>query len=176
MEALRRRALPHHQPSEGLVRFLHRLDQRVVRVRAGRGKVWALRACPLATVPAIEALCISMLRESRAGLSLDRLTNMLVETLLIPKPDRAFVAGVILVCPGVAVTEEGWCFYGRPRHKLVQLMEVLRQAGTPLHVRAIKERLNQRMSEPSTFHAVHEYLSRETQVFVRVGPGTFALR
>ncbi|MDP2948649.1 MAG: sigma factor-like helix-turn-helix DNA-binding protein [Chloroflexota bacterium] len=176
LEALRRRAPPHHQPSDGLVRFLHRLDQRVVKVRTGRGEVWALRARPVGDVPAIEALCISVLREARAGISLASLTDMLLERLPSPKPDRAFVAGVILVCPGVAVTEEGWCFYGRPRHKLVQLMEVLRQAGTPLHVRAIKERLYQRMPEPSTSHAVNEFLSRETQVFVRVAPGTFALR
>ncbi|MDP2948825.1 MAG: sigma factor-like helix-turn-helix DNA-binding protein [Chloroflexota bacterium] len=176
MEALRRRALPHHQPSEGLVRFLHRLDQRVVRVRVGRGEVWALRACPVGAVQAIEALCISTLRESRAGLSLDRLTNMLVERLPSPRLDGAFVAGVVRVCPGVVVTKDGWCFCGRARHKLVQLMQVLRQAGTPLHVRDIKERLNQRLEEPSTAQAVHEFLRKETQVFVRVAPGTFALR
>ncbi|MDP3062105.1 MAG: sigma factor-like helix-turn-helix DNA-binding protein [Chloroflexota bacterium] len=176
LEALRRRAPPHHQPSEGLVRFLHRLDQRVVRVRMGRGEVWALRDRPVGDVPAIEALCTLALREARAGLSLDCLTNMLKERLPTLRPEGAFVAGVVRVCPGVVVTEDGWCFYGRPRHKLVQLMQVLRQAGTPLHVRAIKERLNRRMSEPSTFHAVHQFLSRETQVFVRVAPGTFALR
>ena len=175
MEALRRRAPPQQQPSEGLVRFLRRLDQRVVRVRMGRGEVWALRDRPVGAVPAIEALCISALRKARAGLSLDCLTNMLVERLPSPKPERAFVAGVIRICPGV-VTEDGWCFYGRPRHKLVQLMEVLRQAGTPLHVRAIKERLNQKIEEPSTSHAVREFLRRETEVFVRVAPGTFALR
>ncbi|MDP2949923.1 MAG: HTH domain-containing protein [Chloroflexota bacterium] len=86
------------------------------------------------------------------------------------------MAGVILMSPRVVVTEEGWCFYGRPRQKLVRLVEVLRESGTPLHVHTIKERLNQRLSEPSTSHAVNEFLSRETQVFVRVGPGTFALR
>ena len=175
METLRRRAPSDQQPSEGLARFLRRLDARVVRVRMGRGEVWALRDGPVGTVPGIEALCIEALRESRAGLSLDCLTSMLLERLPSPKPERAFVAGVIRICPGV-VTEDGWCFYGRPRHKLVQLMKVLTEAGTPLHVRAIKERLNQKMEEPSTSHAVHEFLSRETQVFVRVGPGTFGLR
>ncbi|MDP3063829.1 MAG: hypothetical protein Q8O40_11570, partial [Chloroflexota bacterium] len=122
-----------------------------------------------------EALCISALRESRAGLSLDCLTSMLLERLPSPKPERDFVAGVIRICPGVA-TEDGWCFYGRPRHKLVHLMKVLTEAGTPLHVRAIKDRLNQRLPEPSTSHAVHEFLSRERDVFVRVAPGTFALK
>ncbi|MDP3063055.1 MAG: sigma factor-like helix-turn-helix DNA-binding protein [Chloroflexota bacterium] len=175
MEALRRRAPSDHQPSEGLARFLRRLDERVVRVRMGRGEVWALRDRPVGAVPGIEALCISALRESRAGLSLESLTSMLLERLPTPKPERAFVAGVIGICPGVA-TEDGWCFYGRPRHKLVQLMKVLTEAGTPLHVRAIKDRLNQKMEEPSTSHAVHEFLSRETQVFVRVGPGTFGLK
>ncbi|MDP2954011.1 MAG: hypothetical protein Q8O76_11935, partial [Chloroflexota bacterium] len=72
MEVLRRRVPPHNEPSEGLVRFLRRLDERVVRVRMmGRGEVWALRGCPVGAVPGIEALCISALRESRAGLSLD---------------------------------------------------------------------------------------------------------
>ncbi|MDP2949368.1 MAG: sigma factor-like helix-turn-helix DNA-binding protein, partial [Chloroflexota bacterium] len=42
MAALRRKAPPYERPSEGLVRFLRRLDQRVVRVRTGRGEVWAL--------------------------------------------------------------------------------------------------------------------------------------
>ncbi|MDP3062016.1 MAG: sigma factor-like helix-turn-helix DNA-binding protein [Chloroflexota bacterium] len=176
MEALRRRAPPDHQPSEGLVRFLRRLDQRVVRVRPGRGEVWALRDRPVDSVPGIEALCISALREARAGMSLDCLTSVLLEKLPSPRPDGAFVAAVVRVCPGVVVTKDGWCFHGRPRQKLVQLMEVLRQAGTPLHVRVIKDRLNQRLPEPSTSHAVHEYLSRETQVFVRAAPGTFGLR
>ncbi|MDP3065003.1 MAG: sigma factor-like helix-turn-helix DNA-binding protein [Chloroflexota bacterium] len=176
MEALRRRVPLHHQPSEGLVRFLHRLDQRVVRVRVGRGEVWALRDRPVGDVPAMEALCILVLRESRVGLSLECVTSMLLKRLPSPKPDRAFVAGVVRVCPGVVVTEDGWCFYGRPRLKLVRLMEVMREAGTPLHVRVIKERLNQRMSEPSTFHAVDVFLSREQDVFMRVAPGTFALR
>ncbi|MDP2951771.1 MAG: hypothetical protein Q8O76_00465, partial [Chloroflexota bacterium] len=142
-----------------MMRFLRRLDQRVVRVRTGRGEVWALRDRPVGDVPGIEALCISALRESRAGLSLDCLTDMLLERLPSPRPDRAFVVGVVRICPGV-VTEDGWCFYGHPRHKLVQLMKVISEAGTPLHVRIIKERLNQRMSEPSTSHAVHEFLSR----------------
>ncbi|MDP2950451.1 MAG: hypothetical protein Q8P22_13070, partial [Chloroflexota bacterium] len=106
----------------------------------------------------------------------EQLTTMLLERLPSPRHEGAFVAGVVRVCSGVVVTEEGWCFYGRPRRKLVQLMKVLTEAGTPLHVRAIKDRLNQRMSEPSTFHAVHVFLSRETEVFVRVAPGTFALR
>ncbi|MDP2949092.1 MAG: sigma factor-like helix-turn-helix DNA-binding protein [Chloroflexota bacterium] len=176
MEALRRKAPPHHQSSEGLVRFLRRLDQRVVKVRAGRGEVWALRDRPVGDVPAIEALCISLLGEARAGLSLACLTNMLKERLPTPRPERAFVAGVVRVCLGVVVTKDGWCFYGYPRHKLMQLMKVLREAGTPLHVRAIKERLNRRLHEPSTSRAVYQFLSREREVFVRVSPGTFGLR
>jgi hypothetical protein len=175
LEALRRKAPAGHQPSEGLVRFLHRLDARVVRVRTGRGEVWALKDHPVAEVPGIEALCIAALRESRAGLSLECLTDMMLERLPKPKPRRAFVEGVIRICPGV-VTDGGWCFYGRARRKLVQLVAVLTEAGTPLHVRVIKERLNRRMAEPSTSHAVHEFLSREREVFVRVGPGTFALK
>ncbi|MDP3061716.1 MAG: sigma factor-like helix-turn-helix DNA-binding protein [Chloroflexota bacterium] len=177
MEALHKRAPPHQRPSEGLVRFLRRLDQRVVKVRTGRGEVWALRDRPVGAIPGIQALCIAVLREARAGLSLDQLTDMLLERLPSSKPDRAFVVGVVWVCPGVVVvTEENLCFYGRPRHKLVQLMKVLMEAGTPLHVRAIKDRLNQRTGKRSSSHAVQEFLSRETEVFVRVGPGTFALR
>ena len=97
---LRRRAPPHRQPSEGGVRFLRRLDQRVVRVRTGRREVWALKDRPVAEVPGIEALCISALRESRTGLSLECLTDMLLERLPNPKPDRAFVRRVVWVCPG----------------------------------------------------------------------------
>ncbi|MDP3063559.1 MAG: hypothetical protein Q8O40_10200 [Chloroflexota bacterium] len=175
METLSRKAPPLQRPPEGLVRFLRRLDQRVVRVRTGRGEVWALRDRPVGDVAAIETLCISLLREARMGLSLDCLSNMLTERLPSPRPEGAFVAGIIRICPGV-VTEDGWCFYGRPRHKLVQLMEVLSEAGTPLHVRAIKERLNRRLEEPSSSHAVREFLRRETEVFVRVAPETSALR
>ncbi|MDP2948636.1 MAG: sigma factor-like helix-turn-helix DNA-binding protein, partial [Chloroflexota bacterium] len=43
MSALRRRATLQLPPTEGVVRFLCRLDKRVARVRTGRGEVWALR-------------------------------------------------------------------------------------------------------------------------------------
>ena len=163
LAVLRRRAPPHQQPSEGLVRFLRRLDERVVRVTTGRGEVWALRDQPVGAVPGIQALGISVLRKARAGLSLDALTDKLMERLPSPRPDRSFVAGAVRVCSGVTVSEEGLCFYGRPRHKLTRLVELLREAGKPLHVRAIKDGINQTMKEQSTSHAVHEFLIRESE-------------
>ena len=162
----------------GLVRLILRLDPEIIKARINGIGVWALGGSPVATIPKIRALCTSMLRDARLGLSFEVVVTRILEELSDPRMDRAFVAGVIRACPGVIVSDNVWLFHPcrKSGPRLVKIIRILRQAGQALHFSELTERLNKEMEKQSSLLAVYELLRRNPEFFVRVARGTFGLR
>lgn len=164
---------------QGFVKLALRLDKRVVNVPVKGTEVWALRHLPTAAVQEIHSVCVSLLEAAGRTLSFHHAVSQ-VRKRLPPDYalDRAFVAAAIMVCPKVTILDEAWLLYGSPytHTRLLECVNILRQAGQALHYTAIAGKVNDWFARQSSAHATWELLRRNSDVFVKVAPATFGLR
>jgi hypothetical protein len=164
---------------EGFAKLALRLDERIVNVPVKGVEVWAMRDLPVATIPEIHSVCVALLKAAGRTLSFHHAVSQ-VRKGLPPDYglDRAFVAAAIMVCPKITILDDAWLLYGSPytHTRLVECVDILRQAGQELHYVTIAKRVNDWFARQSSAHATWELLRRNSDVFVKVAPATFGLR
>ncbi len=160
----------------GCARLLLAMEGGRCVVRDRDMEVWGLADAPLRLSRPLRAAARSTLRVSEDGMSMDRLIVVLKTKLSAPVLRADFVEAVIRTTSGVLVQNDGRCRYQKPRTRAVQIMDVLREQGRPLHLKEILRQLRRDSPVPPSSHALYECLRRQRAMFVRVAPATFALR
>jgi hypothetical protein len=154
------------------------LAPNIEEMRIGGVRCCVLGRLPADKIPRIESCCLSILKESRLGLNLEDLIAQVQTELADSTIDDEFVGSVIRACPNIRMWNGGWMYHVRhpSTPRLIETARILRSAAQPMHFTAIATKLNDRMTWQSSPRAVHGFLGRNSDVFARVGPGTYELR
>lgn len=165
----------------GATRFVLGVTSGLEEIRDG---IWALKECPLEFFPMVTSAAALRLENNHSRMRYNKLVSE-VRKMLESSNDEArrevdtlFIEACLQADPQFEISDDGWCILAKwQRSYIYEMVEVLRDKGTPLHFREIASGVkallngNQEVAE----HNIHAVLQRRRDLFVLVGQGTYGL-
>jgi DNA-directed RNA polymerase alpha subunit len=137
----------------------------------------------IALVKRVARELLSILRKAKAPVRLGDLEDELLERLSKKEAalcrERKVCEKVLQTHPKFEHSEGEYWGLAKWRNSILdELVMALREKGAPAHFREITQLTNKRLGQDNQIsdRRTHAALGRRTDLFVRTGPGTFALR
>ncbi len=143
-----------------------------------------MEECPHEYFPSVTAAAALRLEKNHSRMRYNQLVSEVRRILDSSnsieerKIDTLFIEACLQVDAQIEISHDGWCALAKWQSSYIdEMVEVLRDKGTPLHFREIASSVKALLNgnQEVSGHNIHAVVQRRQDIFVWVGQGTYGL-